>query len=214
MFVPPDDTWSALVVGWLSITPLWAVATAWLSRAEWTPSPPASPTPRLVEAWRISACLVGAGLLVALAYLPAALTSLWLRFAGLAWLLTIAADVRELGRPPVWTIARRGLAAGLTFLYVCLAWIFFRATDFDHALAVLRQLADGSLGHANVTQMVEIALAVSLLCHLWGDATFRWMRDRFTELPPIAQGALLATAALALRELSHAKLVKFIYFEF
>jgi hypothetical protein len=62
--------------------------------------------------------------------------------------------------------------------------------------------------------MVKTALAVGLATHLWADGTFRWLRERFCALPPIAQGALLAVITLVLRELSHAKLVKFIYFEF
>jgi alginate O-acetyltransferase complex protein AlgI len=111
-------------------------------------------------------------------------------------------------------LARRVLAGMLTFHYVAFAWIFFRARTFDAALAVLRQLAGWSRGHANVTPLVQTALAVGLLCHFWGDGTFRWMRARFVALPPIAQGLVLAVAAMLLRELGHAKLVKFIYFEF
>ena len=79
---------------------------------------------------------------------------------------------------------------------------------------MLRQLADGSWGHANVMPLVQAALLVGLACHFWADGTFRWLRDRFVTAPPIVQGLVLAVAALVLRELSHAKLVKFIYFEF
>ena len=53
-----------------------------------------------------------------------------------------------------------------------------------------------------------------MLCHFFADGTFRWLRERFVALPAWAQGALLAAAALVLRELGHTKLVKFIYFQF
>jgi alginate O-acetyltransferase complex protein AlgI len=138
----------------------------------------------------------------------------WIPLVVLAWMLAIAADLVANGAPPLWTIVRRVAAGILTFHYVCFAWIFFRAPSFDDALAVLRQIADGDPGHANVTPMIQTVLAVGLAAHLWADGTFRWMRDRFVALPPIAQGALLAACALVLRELSSPKLVKFIYFEF
>ena len=109
---------------------------------------------------------------------------------------------------------RRALATFLTFHYVCLAWVFFRATSFDNALAILRRLAGAETDHANLVPIVTCALTVGFLCHFFGDGSFRWLRDRFAALPPWAQGTLLAAAALILRELSHTKIVPFIYFQF
>ncbi|MEO6773990.1 MAG: MBOAT family O-acyltransferase, partial [Kofleriaceae bacterium] len=206
-----DDSWSVLAFAWVTLTPLWAVLTAWLSRAEWTPIPPRGARPRAVETLRIASCVAGAGVLVALQF-GAPIT--WIGLVVLAWGLALAADVEEGGSPPVPVILRRALAVVLTFNYVCFAWIFFRAPTFDGALAVLHELADGSWGHANVTALVQAALLVGLACHFWADGTFRWMRDRFCAAPPVVQGLVLAIAALVLRELGHAKLVKFIYFEF
>ncbi|HEX7703686.1 MAG TPA: hypothetical protein VF403_23255, partial [Kofleriaceae bacterium] len=164
-----------------------------------------------VEALRIGSCIAAVAMIVSLQYAePIA----WIPVTALAWGLSIAADLTANGAPPVWTIVGRVLAGILTFHYVCFAWIFFRAPSFEAALAVLRQLGTWTPGHANVTPMVQTALAVGLATHLWADGTFRWLRDRFCALPPIAQGALLAVVTLVLRELSHAKLVKFIYFEF
>ncbi len=211
-FVPADaSTWSVLGFGWLTVTPLWAVATAWLSSAPWTSARPVGVPRTTIEGLRIASCAAGAGFIVALQYSePVA----WIPIAVAAWAFSIAADVCETGAPNMFVLARRVLAGVLTFHYVAFAWIFFRAKTFDGALAVLRQLGTWSPGHANVTPMVQTALAVGLVCHFWGDGTFRWMRDRFAALPPIAQGLVLAVAAMLLRELGHAKLVKFIYFEF
>jgi hypothetical protein len=102
----------------------------------------------------------------------------------------------------------------LVFAYVCLAWIFFRATSFDNALAVLRQLAELSGDHANVVPMVSAALAAATAAHLFADGTFRWLRERFIALPPAGLGLVLACVALVLRELAHPKFVPFIYFQF
>ena len=102
----------------------------------------------------------------------------------------------------------------LTFQYVCLAWIFFRAPTFDAALAVLRQIAGGETDHANLVPMVTVALATGFLCHFWADGSFAWLRKRFVMLPWMGQGFVLALAALVLRELGHHKIVPFIYFQF
>jgi hypothetical protein len=185
--------------------------TAWLSSAEWKPIAPREVRTFTIEALRVASCIAGAGVLVALQYGEPVT---WIALVLVAWGLALAADIEEGGLPAITVVLRRALAVVLTFNYVCLAWIFFRAPTFDGALAVLRQLADGSWGHANVTPLVQAALLIGLVCHFWADGTFRWLRDRFVTAPPIVQGLVLAVAALVLRELSHAKLVKFIYFEF
>jgi D-alanyl-lipoteichoic acid acyltransferase DltB (MBOAT superfamily) len=205
------DTWSYLIIGYVVIAPLWAIATAWLSRDDWKPVPPREVQAFTIETLRVASCIAGAGVLVALQYGEPVT---WIALVLVAWGLALAADIEEGGLPPITVVLRRALAVVLTFNYVCLAWIFFRAPTFDGALAVLRQLADGSWGHANVTPLVQAALLIGLVCHFWADGTFRWLRDRFVTAPPIIQGLVLAVAALVLRELSHAKLVKFIYFEF
>jgi hypothetical protein len=134
------------------------------------------------------------------------------------WGLGLAADAVERGaadlRSRLAIYARRGLAAVLVFQYVCLAWVFFRATSFDNALAVLRQLTTLELDHANLVPMVRIAILLGGVCHLFADGSFHWLRRRFVALPPWAQGAVLAAAALVLRQLGHAKVVPFIYFQF
>jgi len=231
-------TWPQLVVTWLYLVPLWAVLTAWLSREEpvshepvvlmageglpWRAlfrsspalagAPHVSPAPEFL---RVGMCLTGLGFLAALAWSP---SWTWIPLVGLTWGLGLAADAAELGmaelRPRLWAYARRALAVVLVFQYVCLAWIFFRATSFDNALAVLRQIALHETDHANLVPIITLALAVGFTCHLFADGSFRWLRLRFVALPPWAQGAVLAAVALVLRELGHTKIVPFIYFQF
>jgi D-alanyl-lipoteichoic acid acyltransferase DltB (MBOAT superfamily) len=234
-----SGAWSQLVVTWLYLTPLWAVLTAWLSReaparidpvalvaAEGLPwralfrrSPelarPAALRSRIPELVRLAMCLAGLGFLAALAWGP---SWTWIPLVGLTWGLGIAADIVERGPallgPRLWIYARRALSVALVFQYVCLAWIFFRASSFDNALAVLRQIATLETDHANLVPLVTLALVVGFACHLFADGSFGWLRLRFVALPPWAQGAVLAAAALVLRELGHTKIVPFIYFQF
>jgi hypothetical protein len=231
--------WPQLVVTWLYLTPLWAALTAWLSReapakidpvalvaAEGLPwralfrRSPERASAATLRAWcpelvRVAMCLAGVGCLAALAWGP---SWTWIPLVGLTWGLGIAADIVERGvavlGPRLWIYARRALSVALVFQYVCLAWIFFRATSFDNALAVLRQLATLETDHANLVPMVTLALAVGVACHLFADGSFGWLRLRFVALPAWAQGAALAAVALVLRELGHTKIVPFIYFQF
>jgi hypothetical protein len=233
--------WTQLVVAWLYLTPLWAVATAWLSRE---PAAPAGPPPEelaaieglpwralfrrgpaladpivrrpwLPEVLRLAMCAAGLGFLAALAWGP---SETWIPLVGLTWALGLAADAAAHGAAALklrlGAHARRALAALLVFHYVCLAWIFFRATSFDNALAVLREIGQLETDRANLVPIVTVALAAGFACHLFGDASFRWLRRRFVGLPPWAQGLLLAGVALVLRELGHTKIVPFIYFQF
>jgi D-alanyl-lipoteichoic acid acyltransferase DltB (MBOAT superfamily) len=230
-------TWAQLGFAWLYLTPLWAVLTAWLSREEPAPIAPmpvaderlpwravlrggatrlgwAALEPRLPELLRLAMCAAGLGFLAALRWGP---SILWIPLVALTWAFGIAADAIERGaalETRIWIYARRAISVALVFQYVCLAWIFFRATSFDNALAVLRQIALGETDHRNLVPVVTTALAAGAACHLWGDASVRWLRRRFVGLPAWAQGAVLAGVALVLRALGQHAIVPFIYFQF
>jgi D-alanyl-lipoteichoic acid acyltransferase DltB (MBOAT superfamily) len=226
--LPDLGAWPTLVLAWLVTAPLWAVTTAWLGR---DPEPAAraangapagggavgsgGPAGRLALALRIAMCAAAIGFFAALEY---AATWTWIPLVLLPWGLALAADAAEQGVDALSARAgamlRRAASAVLVFHYVCLAWIFFRATSFHGALAVLEQIGKGELDHPNLVPIVTLALAAGFACHLFAEGSFRWLRDRFTALSPIQQGAALTLVALTLRELGQPKLVPFIYFQF
>ncbi len=109
---------------------------------------------------------------------------------------------------------KRGLGVVLVFHYVCLAWIFFRAQTFDGALAVLRRLGASEWDTPNIIPSIQLALVAAALGHFFAPRTFAWWRDRFVTAPAMLQGAALAAAAIALRELAVPHIVPFIYFQF
>ncbi|MGE0871807.1 MAG: MBOAT family protein [Kofleriaceae bacterium] len=220
-------TWTQLVVALLWVTPVWAVLTAWLgAEAPASPEPTRSVAPN-VELWRgaglerraellrLTMCATGVCFLSALMY---AESWTWIPLLVITWALGIAADVTETPaaqqRAAVRALVRRSIAGVLVFHYVCLAWVFFRASSFDNALAVLRQLAILDADHPNLVPMVTTALVAGFAFHLFADRSFRWLRERFVGLPAWGQGLVLVCAALVLRELGHPKLVPFIYFQF
>jgi D-alanyl-lipoteichoic acid acyltransferase DltB (MBOAT superfamily) len=225
-FYEGDSVWSQLVIGWLFITPLWAVSTAWLGRDRPVKPEPAKPLHGLTaalrmpgarepEALRLAMCASAIGVLFAFRYL---VPWTWFALVLLTWALGLAADVIEGGPKHVYerliTTLRRIGAGILVFHYVCLAWIFFRAPDFETALAILQQLARLETDHANLIPLVTISLAVGFVAHFFADGSFRWLRERFVALPDYGQGLVLAGCVFVLRELGQTKIVPFIYFQF
>ncbi len=222
-FALPADigVWPQLVVVWLYATPLWAVLTAWLGADQVVTDAPVTSTRTAAVLATALRCVMCSMFLATLAALQWGDEWTWIPAALVVWALALAADIVE--RCPrdarqtllaVVAVLRRGLAVVLVFAYVCLAWIFFRATSFGNALDVLRQIAGGEPGHANAGPIVMMLLTIGVLAHFFADGSFRWLRERFCALPAVAQGAVLCGAALVLRELAHPKVVPFIYFEF
>ena len=223
-----SSTWAQLVVIWLVVTPLWAVITAWLGaeprRADVEPPAPVTPFfliwGRGTELWipevlRIAMCLAACGFFWSLGYGDQAL---WIPLIALTWGLGVAADLVEKGSDRFLERfvvgSRRAVAIVFLFQYVCLAWIFFRASSFDNALAILRQIAMFELDHANVVPLVTVAMTAGFAIHFFADGSYRWLRERFVSLPAYGQGLVLAAVTLVLRELAHTKMVPFIYFQF
>ncbi len=216
----PDDIWAQLIVAWLFLTPAWAVLTAGLGADEPKGKPVAVRTPSLetklvLETLRVVMCGGAVVFLISLRYFE---TWTWIPLALGMWGFGIAADLIERW-PTDWVaglihVLRRTVAVLLVFHYVCLAWIFFRASSFDAALGILRQLADGSTDRANLIPLVTCALVAGFVFHFFADGSFAWLRRRFVQLPQPARGVLLVGVALALRELAHHDIVPFIYFQF
>ena len=106
------------------------------------------------------------------------------------------------------------LKAALTFHYVCLAWVFFRAQDFRGAVGILRQLGRGGAHVDNLSRGVVLCLLVGFATHWLPERWFERVRDGFVRLPAVAQGGVLFGVALVLREVATSAVVPFVYFQF
>ena len=102
----------------------------------------------------------------------------------------------------------------LTFHYVCLAWIFFRAKTFADAWQILRQLALRTTFHPNLPPLLLALLAVAVGSHYVPERAYELLRERFTALPAPAQGAVLFLVAVVLHEAASTTAVPFVYFQF
>jgi D-alanyl-lipoteichoic acid acyltransferase DltB (MBOAT superfamily) len=215
-----ENPWLHLGFAWAYATPFWAAATAWLSRDERGPAL----TGRHRHGAPIAA-LVGCGFMVLLvAALHDGKPDLALAMIGAGLAAAIAAAVLDVGpdqasavRWLAWA-GQRAAAVVLVFLYVCVAWVFFRATSFDHALTVFDRIAaigdPGELEHANILPLLVVAMTAALASHWVPDRTLAWLRDQFIAMHPAYQGFAIAVAANTLVAMSHPTIVPFIYFQF
>lgn len=108
----------------------------------------------------------------------------------------------------------RYLTIFVTFHFVCLTWIFFRAPDAATAFAILGRLGSFTFSIANITlPMIGVMLAGVALHAIppkWFDRTV----ELFGRAPFILQGATLASAVLLIELLAGRGSSSFVYSNF
>jgi D-alanyl-lipoteichoic acid acyltransferase DltB (MBOAT superfamily) len=102
----------------------------------------------------------------------------------------------------------------LTFHFVCLTWVFFRAETFAQALALLRQLASFSVDTSNLTAPLALLIVCGLLSQWLPDRVWETTRDGFTRLPAPAQALLLFGLSVGLYLVASSDVAPFIYTRF
>jgi len=105
-------------------------------------------------------------------------------------------------------------ASLVTFHFVLIGWIFFRAANVGTARDVLAQIFSGTISFANVTPAFAIVLAIAILAHFaptrWYDGVVRL----FSSAPYYAQAAAIAAATLAIQYAASTSPAPFIYSRF
>lgn len=109
---------------------------------------------------------------------------------------------------------RHVISVVVTFHVVCIAWVFFRASDFHAARLIFARIATLSTYHPNIHSLPMAMLAVGFATHFLPEHVSRRIRDGFPRLPALAQGFALFLVAVALREMQSAEAVPFVYFQF
>lgn len=102
----------------------------------------------------------------------------------------------------------------LTFQFVVLARILFRATDLDHAAQVGLRLFDLTPGLPRYSVHATAVLGLGYAIHFTPRAWVREARTRFAALPPPAWGVLLALTAWACATWGPGDTLAFIYHDF
>src|SRR5580704_13224786 len=110
----------------------------------------------------------------------------------------------------VWKIA----GSLLTFHFVLLGWIFFRAANVDTALKVLSQIANFRFAFDNTTPAFLLVLVAGAAAHFipksWYDGTI----IGFSRTPALIQSAALALLVLAIQRVASTGTAPFIYTRF
>ena len=125
------------------------------------------------------------------------------------WAASSAAFPRLLRASAQW----RWISRLLTFHFVCVGWVFFRAPSTDAIWELLKALGRWR-GMAPMSAVVLFALAVGLLTQICPPILRARLRCRFSELPLILQGLAFATALLLIEALGPQGVAPFIYFQF
>ncbi len=102
----------------------------------------------------------------------------------------------------------------LTFHFVCLGWVLFRAPSLGAGLALLRALGQPWRAGPWLTVAAVSAIAAGLFGQALPLALRERARARFSGLPIPAQGAAFALAVLAIEALGPSGVAPFIYFQF
>ena len=110
--------------------------------------------------------------------------------------------------------AARIAGALLTFHFVLIGWIFFRASNLSTAREILAQIFSGTVSFTNVTPAFALVLAIAVCMHFlpkrWYDRTL----EIFCRSPYYAQAAAMALLVLAIQYAAASSPAPFIYSRF
>jgi D-alanyl-lipoteichoic acid acyltransferase DltB (MBOAT superfamily) len=133
---------------------------------------------------------------------------------GLAMARAFESTRKRFALPPRNTIGAHGLSVLLTFHFICLTWVLFRAESLSQAFAILGQLCQFSLDTTNLTLPAVFIIALGFIAHSLPDRMFDSMRRSFTQLPAPAQAMALFVLGLGLYFVASSDVVPFIYTRF
>jgi D-alanyl-lipoteichoic acid acyltransferase DltB (MBOAT superfamily) len=109
---------------------------------------------------------------------------------------------------------RHALAVFGTYQFVCLTWIFFRATDLPAAVDILGRIASLSVGFENVTPALALAIVLAGAVFFVPKNWYAVAMERFAASPVYVHAAALALVAAAVRYFGGAGTAPFVYSRF
>ena len=102
----------------------------------------------------------------------------------------------------------------VTFNYVCFAWIFFRTSTLDNALAILRGLSSLTFSFANISPAFLAVLLIAAILHSLPERWFQSASVFAGRMPFWVQGAALAALVLLIQTLAGRGSAPFVYGNF
>ena len=118
---------------------------------------------------------------------------------------------------PRWcaTAVFRPVAVAVTFLCVCVGWVFFRATSFLNAWDVFKQIPTHWAGPSPlITGSVLLATFAGIACQYIPADTMERLRTAFAGLSPAKMGLALGIGLFVIDALGPQGVSPFIYYAF
>jgi D-alanyl-lipoteichoic acid acyltransferase DltB (MBOAT superfamily) len=108
----------------------------------------------------------------------------------------------------------RGFRILVTFHFVCLAWIFFRAPNLDTAWLVIARIGSLTPSVANVSIPLALVLSIAALFHYTPRNWYERLANFFAATPFYVQAAAMALLVLAIQYVAATGAAPFIYTRF
>lgn len=102
----------------------------------------------------------------------------------------------------------------ITFHFVCLTWVFFRAPTLEGAGAVLARIGSLTASLANISGPLALILAIGALAHYVPKMWYDWSLNLYVKSPFFLQAAALALLVIALQFVATTGAAPFIYTNF
>lgn len=144
---------------------------------------------------------------------------------GASWTFVIWGAIHGLGLAVQrwWQVARGNKKASgfwkvfnifVTVQWVCFAWVFFRASSWENAIAILQRIGSLSFSAANLTPPLWLILGIAVAGHYLPRRWYDFSLNLYVRAPFFVQAALLAALVIGLQYVAQTGATPFIYNKF
>lgn len=138
----------------------------------------------------------------------------WGLLHGIALAVQRAFQVfRNNAKPSVNPMARF-VRIFITVHFVCFAWVFFRAPNFQAALSILERIASLTFSTANISGSFALILFLGILFQFVPKTIYEFSLRIYASSPAVLQAAALALLVLAIQYVAATGSAPFIYTKF
>jgi D-alanyl-lipoteichoic acid acyltransferase DltB (MBOAT superfamily) len=102
----------------------------------------------------------------------------------------------------------------ITVQYVCFAWIFFRAVNWENAYAILSRIGSLSFSVANISPALGLIMTIGILAHYCPKKWYDFSLSMYSRAPFFVQAASLALLVIGLQYVAQTGATPFIYNKF
>ncbi len=125
------------------------------------------------------------------------------------WSAADAEAIHRIRSHSSWTF----ISQLLTFHFVCIGWVFFRATSVENVAELFKVLGRWESA-PSISAAIVLAIGIGLFGQLFPAIRRAALRERFSQLPLMVQGLAFAVAVLLIEALGPQGVAPFIYFQF